>query len=164
MPYPPVRLFRSVNTSAKQYLYFRKYNEALPCSCVRAGVYGTAWMSSNTDNNCSPNTTVWHITISCQLNVPPAKCYMGTTRLQWSWSCWNIKQRPRCGFRCSWLLRWVAGLMILDVSTERNAFIFKGQGVILLGLLERYGVVYWFKRQRNNIPTQTQIQDSSISL
>lgn len=39
---PPVRLFRSVNTSAKQYLHFHKHNEALPCSCVRARVYGTA--------------------------------------------------------------------------------------------------------------------------
>jgi hypothetical protein len=38
----------------------------------------------------------------------------------------------------------VAGLMILDVSTERNAFIFKGQGVVLLGLLARDGVIYWF--------------------
>ena len=147
MSYPPVRILRSVNASEAHlgsYLHFRKHNEALPCSREGARVHGTAWMSSSTENNCSPNTTTWHFTTYCHLYMPSTKCHMGTTSLKWSWSCWNINQRRRCGFRCPWLVRWVARLMILDVSTKRTAFIFKGQGVIFLGMLGRDWAMHSF--------------------
>lgn len=59
----------------ESHLHFRKHKD-LPCSHVCACVYGTAWMSSQTKNNCSPDTTGWHITIFCHLYMPPAKCHM----------------------------------------------------------------------------------------